>query len=376
LTLPSKGEALPAGLLQPLHARIFPEMTTTRLPDPISVLDTVSPALTLPEVETIAAEIFGLTATARELSGERDRNFHLRDGDRHYVLKVANPAEDRQVIDFQSRALMHIAAIDPSLPVPRVVPTRAGAVEWLLTGAGEMVRVVRVLTFLQGEPMHKVAPSIGLRQNLGRDAARLDLALRGFFHPAAGHELMWDMKHASRLRGLLVHMRDPAQRALAARVLDRFEAHVLPVLPALRAQVIHNDLNPHNVLVAPGDHERIAGIIDFGDMVHAPLVNSVAVTAAYQLAAEGHPLAPVAELLAAYHAIVPLERIELDLLFDLITTRMVLTVAISGWRAARYPENETYILRNTQRAWASLARCDALSRADAQGYLRSACGVE
>jgi len=184
------------------------------------------------------------------------------------------------------------------------------------------------------------------------------------------------MKHASGLRGLLVHMRDPAQRALAARVLDRFEAHVLPVLPSLRAQVIHNDLNPHNVLVAPDDHERIAGIIDFGDMVHAPLVNSIAVTAAYQLSAAGHPLEPVAELLAAYHGLLPLEPLELDLLFDLITTRMVLTVAISGWRAARYPENETYILRNTGRAWASLARCDALNRADAQGYLRRACGME
>jgi Ser/Thr protein kinase RdoA (MazF antagonist) len=350
-------------------------MTPTRLPDPTAVLDTVSPALTLQQVEAMAREVFGLAATASELSGERDRNFHLREGDRHYVLKVANPAEDRQVLDFQSRALMHVAAVDPGLPVPRVVPTRDGAIAWLLEGEGAP-RVVRVLSFLQGEPMHKVAASPGLRSNLGRHAARLDLALRGFFHPAAGHELMWDMKHASGLRALLVHMRDPAQRALAARVLDRFEAHVLPVLPALRAQVIHNDLNPHNVLVAPDDHERIAGIIDFGDMVHAPLVNSLAVTAAYQLSPTGHPLAAVAELAAAYHQLVPLERIELDLLFDLITTRMVLTVAISGWRAARYPENETYILRNTGRAWTSLARCDALNRADARSYLRRACGME
>ena len=54
---------------------------------------------------------------------------------------------------------------------------------------------------------------------------------------------------------------------------------------------------------------------------------------------------------------------------------MVLTVAITGWRAARYPENATYILRNSA---AGLGRacsaCDALSRAEAQAYLRrSAC---
>ena len=44
----------------------------------------------------------------------------------------------------------------------------------------------------------------------------------------------------------------------------------------------------------------------------------------------------------------PLQAAELDILFDLIATRMVLTVAITGWRAARYPENAAYILRNNQ----------------------------
>jgi Ser/Thr protein kinase RdoA (MazF antagonist) len=352
------------------------QMMTTQFSDLLAVLDTVSPVLLVAEVEHIAREVFGLDGRARELTGERDRNFHLGVGDADYVLKISNPAEDRQVIDFQSRALRHIAAVDPGLPVPRLVSTRSGAAEWLLARPGETPRIVRVLSFLQGVPMYKVAADAGLMRSLGHHAARLDRALRGFFHPAAGHELMWDLKHARSLRELLADIPDAAQRALAARVLDRFEEHALPVLPSLRAQVIHNDLNPHNVLVAPDDHARIVGIIDFGDMVHAPLVNSVAVTAAYQVAPAGHPLAMAGELIAAYHRLVPLEPAELDVLFDLITTRMVLTVAISGWRAARYPENQAYILRNNPRAWASLARCDALSRADAQGYLRRACGME
>ena len=43
---------------------------------------------------------------------------------------------------------------------------------------------------------------------------------------------------------------------------------------------------------------------------------------------------------------------ELDILFDLIATRMVLTVTISAWRASRYPDNAAYILRNCEKAWA------------------------
>ena len=351
-------------------------MTTTQTSDIASLLDTVSPALSLDEVDGIARDVFGLAARVRELTGERDRNFHLQVGDEHYVLKVSNPAESRQVIDFQSRALLHIAQVDPGLPVPRLVPTRAGAAEWVLARGHEAPRVVRVLSFLQGVPLHRVSVSPALRRNLGTETARMDLAMRGFFHPAAGHELMWDLKHASRVRDLLVHIQDEARRALAQRYLDIFEDHVLPKLPHLRAQVIHNDLNPHNVLVSPEDHSRIAGIIDFGDMVHAPLINNLAVAAAYQLASNGHPLETAAEMIAAYHGVLALEPEELDILFDLIMTRMVLTVAITGWRAARYPENATYILRNNPQAWAGLARCNELSRTEAQAYLRKACQAE
>ncbi len=349
-------------------------MNPTPPTDIASLLDTASPALTVGEVETIAWEIFGLNAQAQELAGERDRNYHLREGRTHYVLKVSNPAESRPVIDFQTRALLHIAQVDPELPVPRIRPTLAGSSEWVFDG--DKPRVVRVLSFLPGEPFHRVPPGLELRQNLGRLAARLDLALRGFFHPAAGHELMWDIKHASRARDLLVHIDHERKRALAQRCLDNFEAHALPLLPRLRAQVIHNDLNPHNVLVAPDASHRIAGIIDFGDMVHAPLINNLAVAAAYQLAPTGHPLETAAQMIAAYHEVLPLEPVELNILYDLIMTRMVLTVAITGWRAARYPENASYILRNNQRAWEGLERCEDLSRTDAQAFLRRACQTE
>lgn len=340
------------------------------------LLDSASPNLSKPDVEEIAREIFGLPAKAGELTGERDRNFHLQADGSHYVLKVSNPAEDRQVIRFQTEALLHIAAVDASLPVPRVIPTRSGEHEWVLDCADGTSLVIRVLSFLEGDPLYLVGSSTSLRHNLGNHLARLDLALRGFFHQAAGHELMWDIKHASRVRELLAHIPDPSQRALVERFLGNFETHALPVLPRLRAQVIHNDLNPHNVLVEPGEPERIAGIIDFGDMVHAPLVNNLAVAAAYQMMPGGHPLEAAADLVAGYHAVSPLEPAEIDILFDLIATRMVLTVAISGWRAARYPENGSYILRNNPQAWAGLERLATLNRRDAQAYLHDVCATE
>lgn len=342
-----------------------------------TLLGSAIPTFSAAEAEALARDTFGLRGVASPLSGERDSNFYLRVGDaEHYVLKVAHPAEDRQVTNFQTEALLHIAAAVPSLPVPRVLKTRAGETEWLLRRPGEDARVVRVLTFLLGEPLHRAPASALQRRNLGSLLAKLDLGLRDFSHPASDHELMWDMKHASRLRDLLVHIADPQRRGLAGRFLDNFEAHALPAFAHLRAQVIHNDLNPHNVLVYPDDPDRIAGIIDFGDMVHAPLINNLAVAAAYHPTDSGHPLEAMADLVRAYHAELPLQGEEIDILFDLIATRMVLTVTISGWRAARYPENRDYILRNNSKAWAGLERLSSLPRREAQAYLHRICRGE
>ncbi|MCB5175393.1 phosphotransferase [Microvirga lenta] len=343
--------------------------------DPL--LATAAPDIPAGEARRLAAAFYGLDAVAVELKGERDSNFHLRTGDgRHFVLKIGNPAEDPEVTRFQTQALLHIESRDASLPVPRVLRTKAGEAEVVLTRPGEPPRILRILTYLEGQPLHRASRSALQQRNLGTCLARLDRALQGFSHPASGHELMWDLKHASRVRHLLVHIADEGRRALAARFLDAFERHALPAMPGLRAQVIHNDMNPHNVLVSPDATDEIAGIIDFGDAVHAPLVNDLAVAAAYQLNEAGHPLEGPGEMLAGYHAVLPLAPEEIDILFDLLATRMVLTVAISGWRAARYPENRDYILRNNPKAWAGLERLSGLSREEARAYLHNVCRGE
>jgi Ser/Thr protein kinase RdoA (MazF antagonist) len=273
------------------------------------------------------------------------------------------------VTAFQGEALLHLAQADPALPVPRTrLPL---AVQWEV--AGQPSRLVRVYSWLPGRPLHLAAPGPVQRRELGRLLARLDLALRGFQHPAQHHVLLWDIQHAARVRGLLPAIEDPARRAVLERLLDRFEQQVLPVMRALRRQVIHNDFNPHNVLADNVDDTRIAGVIDFGDMVHAPLVQDLATACAYQIQPEGHPLAGPAEMAAAFHAICPLLPEELDILPDLIAVRGVISVAISGWRARLQPENAPYILRNTPRAWAGLKRLAAVPRHEARAIFHAAC---
>jgi hydroxylysine kinase len=327
--------------------------------------------------ERLCWERFGLKASARRLSSERDENFHLRAPDgQEYLLKITNAAEDRRVTDFQTRALEHVALVDQTLPVPRLVRSLDGAAAILFGEESERARVVRLMTFIQGSILHVANRSVVQCRNVGATLGRLDAALRDFIHPGSGHELRWDLKHAAALRPLLSEIVDVERRALAACFLDNFETHVLPVMPSLRSQVIHNDFQPSNILVDAHATEEVVGIIDFGDMVKAPLINDVAVAGAYHLAGSPEPLGYSVALVGAFNDVIPLLHDEVEILFDLMVARLVMTVAITNWRAARHPENSAYILRNAPTAWRALERCATLPREQAQSLLRRACHQE
>jgi hydroxylysine kinase len=337
------------------------------------VLEQAPPPVSVTEAEALARRHYGLTATATPLAGERDSNFHLRDGEGHeYVLKLMHPAEDPAVVDFQDQALLEIARRDPALPVPRLIAPQSGGTS-VQVEDGAPPRILRMLTYLHGTPLGRgPAADAAQRCQLARYLARLDLALSGLRHHAESHDLLWNLHYAARTRGLLAHVSDPARRAIPTQFLDRFERHALPILPGLRAQVVHNDFNPHNVLA---DGDGIAGIIDFGDMLRAPLVQDLATAAAYQVGDEAAPLGGVSEMVAAYHAVLPLLPEEVEILADLIAARLVLTIAISTWRAARHPDNATYIIRNQGTAWRGLHSLGTISRAESQAVLRRACGM-
>lgn len=337
-----------------------------------AALDLVAPPVSEAEARSLAQGYFGIDGYVRTLGGERDRNFHLRDqAGREFVIKVAHPDEDPQAIDLQSRALQHIAARAPDLPVPRLIPPLSqSAIAATWSKPGERPRLVRVLTYLPGQALASSELTSAQCRQIGSGLATLDRVLQDFVHLSEKRALLWDLQNAARVRNLLSAVTDLGHRKLAHKCLDNFETHVVPELPRLRRQVIHNDFNPHNVLKESTG--KISGIIDFGDMVMAPLVQDFAVAAAYHVAASRDPLANVGAMAAAYQAGNPLEEKEIELLPDLLGTRLVLSVAIGSWRAALHPENAGYLLRNVPKAWNSLAGLDSISRSEAQSILKKA----
>ena len=311
--------------------------------DPFEVLIAEPPHFPDEYVQRLLAERWAISGSVRSLLSERDQNFKVTDSSgTEYVLKIANPCEERLVTDFQVKALQHIERRDPSIRVPRVHLTVDGEDGFEIHEEGK-VYFVRLVSYLAGQPFEKVAVSNAYRFNLGAHLAALGIALRDFEHPGSSHALLWDMTHALELRSLLQHIADPDVKREVGGVLDVFASDIEPVLPKLRSQVIHNDLNPANALVNPADPDAVAGIIDFGDMVYSPLVFDVAVAAAYHRSFGDQPLELLCHFVRGYHSVCPLEDREIEILFGLLKTRLSMTVAILHWRASRKGPDDPYL---------------------------------
>jgi Ser/Thr protein kinase RdoA (MazF antagonist) len=256
-------------------------MSETTIRENIKFLDSDVPDFGAEAAARAVRELYGIEGAFSRLYSERDQNFRVRAADgTEYVFKIANSDEDPGVLDMQHQALSHVEARDPNLPVPRVIRTRKGAMSGSIEDAGGKAHIVRLLSFMPGIDLAEVPMTPKVLRALGATTARLDKALRSFFHPSANHVLLWDLKRLPELRHNTGVIADLGQRRKIEAVIDHFAGHVLPLLGGLRWQVIHNDAHSSNVLVAEDDPERIAGIIDYGDMIHAPLINDVAIAAA------------------------------------------------------------------------------------------------
>jgi 4-aminobutyrate aminotransferase-like enzyme len=110
-------------------------------------------------------------------------------------------------------------------------------------------------------------------------------------------------------------------------------------------------------------------------MIHGPLVFDVANVIA-DFALDPARLAVVPEaIVCAYHAVTPLEDAEIDLLFDLISARQLLTPLTNAVRASETPDEPNYMAEYGEHA---IDVCLAMEKIGRQAFtdrMRRACGL-
>src|SRR5215472_5197684 len=329
------------------------------------------------EAVRLTHDLYGLDVSARPLPGEYDYNFHLTTADGSgLVLKVMHPGRERSLIDLQCQALQHLAGCTPHLALPRVKLTAQGQAYTKVALHGDE-HFVWLLTFIPGKVLAEFRPHANeLLRSVGRLLGEIDGALRSFSHPAATRELKWDSAQAQWVRGYLDHVKDSTRRATVERVLQNYESVVLPLLPKLRRSVIYGDANDYNVLVntAMAESREAVSVIDFGDLHHGLLVSEPAIAAAYAMLGKSDPIAAAAAVVSGFHSVLPLDEVELAVLFPLIEMRLAVSVVNSACRKARLPD-DPYVTVSEAPAWEALDRLARINPRFAHYALRQACGL-
>jgi 4-aminobutyrate aminotransferase-like enzyme/Ser/Thr protein kinase RdoA (MazF antagonist) len=300
------------------------------------------------------------TPTVVELPGERDRTFRIDlDGRPAFVLKVAGPVEDRDLLVAQNDAMRHLAARSTDLAVPTPVAARDGRTIVEASDASGVERLVRCLSWLPGTPLAFAATDrddADLARSVGVAAGAVSRALADFHATPFARPFQWDVTRAWEL---VARHRGAVERPDRRALLDRWLIASAPVaagVGALPRSVVHNDANDHNVLVEDG---RVVGLIDFGDMVESVAIAEASVAVAYAMLDARDPLAVAAAVIDGFLSVRPVSTAEREAILPLAVARLALSAALSAYQQRRQPANP-YLAISEAPVWEALERLDGV----------------
>jgi 4-aminobutyrate aminotransferase-like enzyme/aminoglycoside phosphotransferase (APT) family kinase protein len=336
-------------------------------------LRSAPPVFGIAEAERIARDVYGLAVSLSPLSGERDCNFHIRTADaRSFVLKIVDGAADPQTTDCQVRVLRHLAEQDPSLPVPRIFATQQGADLGQAEQDGRTYATC-LMGYIPGRLLADIKPEPALLRNLGDTLARVDRALHGFFHPALAQRIAWDVRRLPELMEFAPYIESAGVRRAVEEVVLALKER-LPAIRGLPAQAIHGDCHPANVLVdASGG--TVCGVLDFGDMIHAPLVQEPAVAMSELLTDGLVKPEDLAAVLEGYAGLRTFAAADIDVLYDLVAGRHAVTIMLHAWRRHHDAKGAGLLDRAALNAAASLERLQTIGRGSLTEAWHAAAGI-
>ena len=319
--------------------------------------------------------LYNLSLQLTPLEGELDLNFKGRSPEGEaYVVKLMRKGCPESLIDLQCAALIHLAQHAEGIILPEILLShRKKPYEWVQIDGEE--RLLWILSWCPGFLWAEFRPHTpDLLYRLGEKLGRLTNGLEGFSHPAMKRGIRWELTEAMQSQGWAKHVQGDL-REVVERVFDRFASYVSPQLPPLPHSVIHNDANDYNVLVRVVDGKPdVCSIFDFGDMSYQPTICELAVALAYALMGQKEPLQACAQVLRGYCSIRSLSPEEIHLLFDLIKTRLAVSIAISSRRQITEPENPYQAISQAP-ACQLLAQLSEISPDLASCFFRQACGL-
>jgi len=301
-------------------------------------------------------ELFNIEVSeAKEHQGDVDYSNLIYEltgtGGRKYILKIFDDPQELALAEEEARICGEIA---PLLSF-RVPETISGANNELFfdTPKGK----ARLSPFIGGDFIMDTKQTPEIMLSLGEKIGELDRQLEKIESPLIeSRRLPWDIKNAHFSFDKSSLIKEPELKRLVDYFFDRFHHFAWPRLHSLRHSIIHGDLNDHNILVKDGEVE---GFIDFGDSVCSALVCELAVACAYMMMNKNEPVKEVLPLIEGYNRVLPLKREEMEILPELITARLCISLCNSAEKKEKGLDNDYVLIsekpaRDLLEKWISL----------------------
>jgi len=324
-------------------------------------------------MKTLLQREFDLIITAIEpLAGYENQNFLVKTEHDKFIFKTYpfNP-DTLALVEAENDLLIFLSKSNHGA-YPQPVPFKDGSTVKCMDLEGKR-KILRMLTFIDGEFLGDVSPTQELYQSLGNYLAHLDLHLQSYNNYIfRARQWEWDIQYLHLNRKYIPEIPNPKDRSLVQYFFKQFDENILPILPELRKSIIYNDTNEWNILIKENE---ISGFIDFGDVAYSPLINELAVAMTYAIYNKGNSLSLATSLLNAYHQVLPIEEKEVSILYYLIAARLCISVCNAAHTKVSDPVN-TYALISEEKAWAMLYRWLEINPVSAENKFREAIGLQ
>ncbi|MCP2621198.1 aminotransferase class III-fold pyridoxal phosphate-dependent enzyme, partial [Candidatus Aminicenantes bacterium AC-334-E05] len=320
----------------------------------------------------------GINAEILPLVGDIGRNFLVIDEKgKNYIFKIANEIENYYHIKAQNDVLQYLNDQNFDFELPLVIKNKNGELITEIKDKSSKKYYSRLLTWIKGKFLAEVEINEELLEDYGRVLGLIDRALKDFYVPHAERYWHWDLKNILDLRELTSYITDRERKRLIEYFILQFETEVIPKFPKLRKSIIYNDANDYNVLVKieKNGKKRIAGLIDFGDMVHSYTVFDIAIALTYAMLDKTDPLKVAYLILKGYNRVFPLEENEIKVLYYCIAGRLCLSLMMSAYQKKLRPEDK-YIIISEKSVWKFLKRLHLINPFRAEEVFRHACSFD
>ncbi|MEE3001201.1 MAG: aminotransferase class III-fold pyridoxal phosphate-dependent enzyme [Planctomycetota bacterium] len=307
---------------------------------------------------------WGLSAEMRRLPGENHNYLAEPESGDPVVLKILSEPHADPELEHAVITMLH----EEGVPVPLVIPSTAGLE---IVPVEEMTATARVQEYLPGTPWKSMQSTTSRLKSIGGFMGNLHTHLMKIDHPGAARTHEWDLAHADIHREKVRYLANPDQRRIIEYCFHLHSALACPRLASCPSGLLHGDINDENLLL---EHDRVVGLLDFGDCLEGALVQDLGIALAYALEQEDVSLEAAASLIEGYDERRPLDLAEQEVLLPLAMARLATYVAVNADRMAADPGDSMRNL-HLDTAWSAIDMCMAMSPSEARDVLCSGCST-